>query len=731
MTPLDSVDELETRAIDATPVDELALSHLLLHLGPINRALKAAAEQRAGATARLMRPELRHACITEQHVQHLFEVADHLVAGARQIGGDFALTPKEARREESLRRTAEEKGRSLPIDAMTRALDLSPFEVHAVLMCAAPQLDATYQRIYAYVHDDLNRLGPSLELMSGLGAADLAQRIAQRAALARHGRLCRFGLLHAMAEPANPLHREYVLDAAAFNGLSLRDCDWAGLFRDSELVDTGDALALELFADCKALGRIACMLKSDAPCLVGLWGNGHYGVADAAIALAAASGRMLRHLPAGALDDATLQRSLRTARALGALLWVDTDALPERGQESSGHADRLAEQFARHAPALICTGVQPWRPLELLAQRALVDLHLSAPGPRERAAMWQAVAGDAEPATCRLLAERYRFSPREMRAATASARLRARMRSNGAATALADTLPQACRAISLRRAAQFAKVVVPRRQPADLILPPELHRRVLEVAAFYLASSRVDEGWGFGRLLTGGGLKVLLTGDSGTGKTAAAEVIASQVDRDQLMLKVHLASVVSKWVGETEKNLDAVFEHAEESHAVLFFDEADALFAKRGEVERGADRYANLEVGFLLQRLEDFSGLAILASNHKDQIDEAFMRRFHVVLHFPRPTVAERRRLWRLALPADRPQTGDIDLDLLQQLDLTGAGIVNAARMAALLAAQPKEGAAIGMAHLVQAVARQFQHEARLLPPAQLGRYAELAASAS
>ena len=219
-----------------------------------------------------------------------------------------------------------------------------------------------------------------------------------------------------------------------------------------------------------------------------------------------------------------------------------------------------------------------------------------------------------------------------------------------------------------------------------------------------------------------------MTGDSGTGKTAAAEVIAGEVDRDQPMLKVHLASVVSKWVGETEKNLDAVFQHAEESHAVLFFDEADSLFAKRGEVDKGSDRYANLEVGFLLQRLEDFGGLAILASNHKDQIDEAFMRRFQVVLHFPRPTPGERLRLWRLALPPQAPLDADIDFDLLQKLDLTGAGIVNSARTAALLAAL-EQAPGIGMAHLVPAIARQFQHEARLLPMSQLGRHAALAAA--
>jgi len=708
----------------APTIASLALDHLLLGLRPINRALQAAAQARAGTTARLMRPDGQPASITDQHLNQLFVDVDHAAGAAPEPQARLAPTEEEAGLEAALRKAAARIGATLPLDALRRALDLTPFETGAVLLCAAPQLHGAYHRIFAFIHDDLNRLGPSVELLARLEAADMADQVARREALAPHGKLCRSGLLQIVADPPNPLHREYALDPAAFDALVQGGADWASWFRDMERVATDEALPLRLFPDGKALGRIARLLRGGSSCFVGLWGRASRGGADAAAALAAASGRMLRRLPAGVLDEAALHRSLTVARALGALVWIDADRLPGEEEDSAGSRDRLVEALARFAPAVICTGAEPWRPLELLADRALVDLQLAAPDLRLRGRWWQAVAPEAGADTARLLAARYEFSPREMRAATAAARLR--IEADGA-RGLAEALPRACRAVSLRRASAFAKVIEPRRKPDDLILPAELHRRVLDVAAFYHASPRVDETWGFGRLLSGaGGVKVLMTGDSGTGKTAAAEVIAGQVDPDQLLLKVHLASVVSKWVGETEKNLDAVFDHAEESHAVLFFDEADALFAKRGEVERGSDRYANLEVSFLLQRLEDYGGLAILASNHKDQIDEAFMRRFQVVLHFPRPTAAERRRLWEIALPADAPKAADLDLEALVQLDLTGAGIVNAARMAALLAAQNAQPA-IGMAQLIPAVVRQFQHEARLLPTAQLGRYAALA----
>ena len=223
-------------------------------------------------------------------------------------------------------------------------------------------------------------------------------------------------------------------------------------------------------------------------------------------------------------------------------------------------------------------------------------------------------------------------------------------------------------------------------------------------------------------------MKCLFTGDPGTGKTLAAEVIASQTGTP--LLKVNIAEVVSKWVGETEKNLDEAFREATSSHAVLFFDEADALFGKRGEVRHGVDRYANLEVSHLLQRLEEHDGLVILASNLKDNIDSAFIRRFHVVLHFPRPEEAERRRIWEITFPKQTPLDKQVDLSNLSRLDMTGAGIVGAARTAALLAAQESVDR-ITMSHIVRGIARQFRREARVLSASELGSYANLLRDAS
>jgi SpoVK/Ycf46/Vps4 family AAA+-type ATPase len=232
----------------------------------------------------------------------------------------------------------------------------------------------------------------------------------------------------------------------------------------------------------------------------------------------------------------------------------------------------------------------------------------------------------------------------------------------------------------------------------------------------------VAEGWGFGRLASGGGgLKAFFTGDPGTGKTLAAEVVAALLGMP--LLKLNSAQILSKWVGETEKNLDEAFAEAETSHAVLFVDEADALCGRRGEVRHGTDRYANTEVSHLLQRLEDHDGLVILASNLKDNIDPAFVRRFQVILHFPRPSEEDRLRLWRLAFPAEAPLRPDVDLGALARLDMTGAGIVGAARTSALMAADLGLEA-IGMAQVVKGVARQYRRDGRVLAPREFGPYA-------
>jgi SpoVK/Ycf46/Vps4 family AAA+-type ATPase len=222
----------------------------------------------------------------------------------------------------------------------------------------------------------------------------------------------------------------------------------------------------------------------------------------------------------------------------------------------------------------------------------------------------------------------------------------------------------------------------------------------------------LDE-WGFGRRVAlGRGLTALFSGPPGTGKTMAAQVLARELGLD--LYRVDLSRVMSKWIGETEKHLARLFDEAQASGAVLFFDEADALFGKRSEVKDAHDRYANVEIGYLLQRMEGYEGVTLLATNRKADLDEAFVRRFHFLLNFPPPDAAMRRRIWEGMFPAAAERDPSLDLArLARDFEVTGGEIKNVALAAAFLAAG--EDRPIGMPHLARALARELRKEGKLV----------------
>jgi len=222
----------------------------------------------------------------------------------------------------------------------------------------------------------------------------------------------------------------------------------------------------------------------------------------------------------------------------------------------------------------------------------------------------------------------------------------------------------------------------------------------------------VLDDWGFDQRLAGGkGLAVLFSGPSGTGKTMAASIIAAELGLQ--IYRIDLSTVVSKYIGETEKNLSSIFAAAQSSNAVLFFDEADALFGKRSEVNDAHDRYANIEVAYLLQRVETYEGIVVLATNLGRNIDEAFARRMQHMIEFPLPGPAQRARIWRGMFPADAPVAADVDHDFLsRQFDLAGGNIRNVVVAAAFNAAA--EQSAITMRHLIAATARELEKMGRL-----------------
>jgi hypothetical protein len=264
---------------------------------------------------------------------------------------------------------------------------------------------------------------------------------------------------------------------------------------------------------------------------------------------------------------------------------------------------------------------------------------------------------------------------------------------------------------------RLAQHIEPRAEWNDLVLSDEGATALRSIAAQVRHQARVYEEWGFARVSARGlGVSGLFCGPSGTGKTLAAEVIANDLALD--LYRIDLSQVVSKYIGETEKNLRAVFDAAEEGGAVLLFDEADALFGKRSDVKDSHDRYANIEVSYLLQRMEDYRGLAILTTNQKDALDKAFLRRIRFVVTFPFPDVHARAEIWRRIFPEETPVHA-LEAERLARLNVTGGNIRNIAVCGAFLAAEANEP--VSMRHLLEAARAECAKLDKPLTQAEVG----------
>jgi SpoVK/Ycf46/Vps4 family AAA+-type ATPase len=382
------------------------------------------------------------------------------------------------------------------------------------------------------------------------------------------------------------------------------------------------------------------------------------------------------------------------------------------------------EALLREAAWFTCVeGERLWLPPTLADGVAFLPIALAAPDYRERLARWQGAlraAGAAlDEVALGTLAARYRFTAGEIAQAARLALDQAR--AQGAARPDEPAVRRTCRHYAKARADRLARQTEPRATWDDLLLPPDVRAQLEELCAQVRHRGKVLYEWGFDRRLTlGKGLYALFTGPSGTGKTLAAEVIARALEFD--LLKIDLSAVVSKYIGETEKNLQRVFDSADRADCILLFDEADALFGKRSEIKDAHDRYANIEIDFLLQRLEEYEGVAILTSNFAQNIDEAFARRLQFTVEFPFPDERLRLAIWRNHFPKEAPVAADLDLEYFaRELKIAGGSIRKIVLNAAFLAAD--EGEPISASHLLRATRREYE---RMGKPYLVGQGAQL-----
>jgi len=625
---------------------------------------------------------------------------------------------------------------------LAEAFALTAFDLDVVLTCLGPELDSRYGRLYAYLHDDLTRRVPSVDLVLTLWCPDGASRLAGRARLAPGAPLRRHGLvrLDESGDPqaASMLECPLRLDPRLARHL-LEDDDpderLADVLVPGVLVPAGQlpearrpgssAAGWEPWEPTGLAAALAAIVERTGTDVVvhlrGAAGSGRLAVAAAFCQSAAVPLLVARCGALAAESDPRCAELVglvgREARLRGAATyWRDVDLLA--GERLGAFVDALADC---PGPVLL-GGAGDWPGPEPPA-RPFVRLELARPDAPARREIWASLVApasaadragrerglafdEADPPDPEALAGAFRFTAGQIRDAVAAATTLAVTRDPAAPRLRQADLAKAARSTSGRGLVGIARHVVTPYGWDDLVLPPGPARRLRELADQLRHRGLVHDAWGFGRAVApAGGLTVLFAGPPGTGKTMAASVLANTLGVD--LHAVDLATTVNKYIGETEKNLARAFEAAADSNAILFFDEADALFGRRTQVRDSHDRYANIETSYLLQRIETHPGVVILATNLRKNMDEAFVRRFGATVEFPAPDEAERLRIWQRIWPAAAPLGPDVDLaTLAREVDLPGGHLRNIVLSGAFLAAA--DGGTITMAHLLQAARAEY-----------------------
>ena len=607
---------------------------------------------------------------------------------------------------------------------------LSAFDLDIILIVLAPELDLRYERLYAYLQDDVTRKRPSVDLVLNLLCATAAEKLERRTHFATDSPLIRNGVVHLIADPHHlqpPLlaHAMKLDDQIVRLLLGHRDLDsrLLGFCERGLPYASIDDLTLSPESKCALREMTSEAWENRRPLHLYFQGLAGVGKRAAAHAVANQLGKSLLVVDLARLLASTpeigyaLGLVLRECRFQDDILYIE--GMDELRNESRRLAhEALLDAVARNEGITILAGTQPWIPGGRVSLGVLT-VSFSMPDYNHRLHSWQknlaAIGTVINDADVEALAGRFGLTAKQIEEAVTSAYTQARWTASSEATdSIASTriaptredLFAAARAQSCRDLDTLARRVTPIYKWEDIVLPDDTMAQLRELCQRVTLRHRVFGEWGFGRTLSlGKGVTALFAGPSGTGKTMAAEIIASELGID--LYKINLATVVSKYIGETEKNLERIFRTAENSNACLFFDEADALFGKRSEVRDSHDRYANLEIAYLLQRMEEYDGIAILATNLRQNLDESFTRRLSLTVHFPFPDEASRRRIWSTAWPTQTPLAQDVAVEFSVGLKLSGGSIKNVVTGAAFLAAE--SGGPVTAAHISHAARREYQ----------------------
>jgi len=744
--------------------DEMKRLDLLIRI----RILEAQDESEAGPQENAL-DSLRGLVLTEERMLRLLDGSSDgevplTAARIAELQGLIAAIWRMDQLIAERKAQARAEGISLTLPAIVERLGLTSFEEQCLLVCLAPEWDAKYGKLFAYLHDDVMQKEPTVELLLRLLCTKYRERVFARQCFASSAPLLKHRLLEIGARggeeaPGPTLLAETVrLDrsiAERLLGHRLPDAKLEGaavLLAPGEKEADGPPV---LLLPPDRLERAVRLLRQHEAGLLGRKKSADQAKINVAAERKAAL--LLLHGPSGAGKRETaalvceelnarrvrartrdlLNHRLGFAEAVwrlcreawleeAVLILEEADSLFEAEPGKTAPIAVLFEPLERYGLAALLLGerAQPIARAAADFRGAFAALGFPLPDSASAAELWRGLAAaypcenGFDPAA---FSNKFRFSPGKIDAAFRGAWNRARWRDSEAGAIREADLLAACYEQTNHKLGALAERVVPRCGWEDLILPDDQSRLLRELVQQVRYRTVVYDDWGFGsKRVRGRGLNALFHGPPGTGKTTAAEVIALELGQE--LYRIDLSQIVSKYIGETEKNLQRVFQEAEESCAILFFDEADAIFGKRTEVKDAHDRHANTEIAYLLQRMEAYDGITILATNLLGNLDEAFIRRMAFSVLFPLPDEEQRLRIWEAMFPPAAPRSGDVDLVFLaRQFALSGGHIRNIVHTAAFFAAE--QSAAIGMTHVLRAVRREMEKMGRMVRKEDFGPY--------
>lgn len=656
---------------------------------------------------------------TPVHQKKTDESTDHWTEKIETITKEII-----AKKNESIK-----QNKKLLLPALSKIFHLSPFEENVLLICLAPELDLRYEKLYSYLQNDVTKKRPTVDLIIRLLYSSIRDRIRAREYFSNSSTLLSNRLIYFSNEDSSQLllSRSVRTDDKIIDFLlGTNEIDHR-IKRHSFLVKPRRTLSELILADeiTRPIAGLVKKYSNKNPPV--LYFRGPYGTGKkmAAEAISKELGVSLF-----VVDSKTLLKNesfeireiiIREALLQDSLLYLeDFDSL--FSDENAGNAAKyIIRELDRYPGWIILSGEADIELGSILKDRGFISFGFKMPSYLHRKELWKSLMNGniSNDVDIGALAGKFNFSGGLIKDAITASQNISIAKNKGSKLSTED-LFEGCRAQSNKKLISFARKIESTNTWDDIFLPDDTKKQLNEVCGYIKYKGTIYAEWGFDKKLSlGKGLNVLFSGPSGTGKTMVAGIIANEVKLD--LYKIDLSNVVSKYIGETEKNLSRIFKEAETTNAIIFFDEADALFGKRSEVRDSHDRYANIEINYLLQKMEEYEGIVILASNFSNNIDEAFLRRLHFKINFPSPDEKLREKIWRNIFPGKTPLADNIDYSFLSMFKITGGNMKNIALSAAFLAAD--DCGVIKMEHIIKGTQREFQKIGKLCTKEDFGEY--------